>query len=288
MQTVSHLNKVKIAGVVVLYNPPNNLIDNITSYVSQIDWLFVIDNSETSNVKIVNQILAIQKSSYHTKEKNEGIASALNWGASLAIEKNFDLLLTMDQDTALPAGIVNSFIEFWQKNKNQIAIVSPVHILSKPKQDGEFFEPVNFVMTSGNVLNLAAYKVAGRFLDTLFIDHVDHEYCMRLRRCGFEIYNSKEYLIKHELGYKKTKSFIFFRYTVHGHSPIRLYYMIRNGFYVSDLYPDEKSFNRLVIKTLLFEVVKSFLFYDEKFKSLKAIYTGWAHYKKGKLGRYAI
>jgi rhamnosyltransferase len=135
---------------------------------------------------------------------------------------------------------------------------------------------------------LAAYKIAGRFLDSLFIDHVDHEYCMRLRKKGFEIYNSKQYVIKHELGFKKTKSFIFFNFTVHGHSPIRLYYMIRNGFYVSDLYPDEKDYNRLVFKTVLFEVIKSILFYDEKFKSLKAIYTGWAHYKKGKLGRYAI
>ena len=40
------MKKIKLAGVVVLYNPDDNYIDNINSYINDIDLLYIIDNSE--------------------------------------------------------------------------------------------------------------------------------------------------------------------------------------------------------------------------------------------------
>ena len=36
---------MKLAGVVVVYNPPNEVINNMKSYLDELDILFVIDNS---------------------------------------------------------------------------------------------------------------------------------------------------------------------------------------------------------------------------------------------------
>ena len=40
---------VKIAGVVVLYNPDDNVRTNIDSYINELDILYVVDNSPIPN-----------------------------------------------------------------------------------------------------------------------------------------------------------------------------------------------------------------------------------------------
>ena len=45
------MKSVKVAGVVVLYNPTNEDISNIDSYINDIDLLYVMDNSGNKNDK---------------------------------------------------------------------------------------------------------------------------------------------------------------------------------------------------------------------------------------------
>ena len=46
----------KIAGVTVIYNPDNKVIKNICTYVNLLEELFVIDNSESMDYDIINDI----------------------------------------------------------------------------------------------------------------------------------------------------------------------------------------------------------------------------------------
>ena len=39
----------RIAAVVILCNPDNTILENINSYASQVEKVFVVDNSEFSN-----------------------------------------------------------------------------------------------------------------------------------------------------------------------------------------------------------------------------------------------
>ena len=43
------MKKMKIAGVVVLYHPEISVWDNISSYIEDIDKLYILDNSEQYN-----------------------------------------------------------------------------------------------------------------------------------------------------------------------------------------------------------------------------------------------
>ena len=52
-------------------------------------------------------------------------------------------------------------------------------------------------MTSGSFLNLKVYKEAGPFVDKLFIDYVDFEYCLRLKKKGFKIYKLNNTYMQH-------------------------------------------------------------------------------------------
>lgn len=86
-----------IAGVVVLYNPDPIVIQNIQSYLPFLYVLYVIDNSESPNMNIVEQLRELgEKIKYIALGENRGVAYALNLGATLAIESGADWLLTMD------------------------------------------------------------------------------------------------------------------------------------------------------------------------------------------------
>ena len=103
-------------------------------------------------------------------------------------------------------------------------------------------------MTSGNLVNLDAFRQVGPFMDELFIDSVDHEYCIRLQINGYKVIQLNGVLLEHTLGerrkhlfiyplnfFKKNKSIVSYK-IVNNHNYIRKYYMVRNRLYVSRKY----------------------------------------------------
>ena len=70
---------VKIAGIVTLYNPSDKDIENISTYIDDIDKLYVIDNTEGNDNK--SRIPKNKKIEYTFKNENIGVAAALNIGA---------------------------------------------------------------------------------------------------------------------------------------------------------------------------------------------------------------
>jgi len=92
---------MKLAGTVIFYKPDISNIDNIATYIDEIDLLFVIDNTEKADNKFASKLKKFgNKIEYHSFGENLGIAKALNTAAKLAIEKGFSHLLTMDQDSS--------------------------------------------------------------------------------------------------------------------------------------------------------------------------------------------
>lgn len=46
----------KIAGVVILYNPEENVYANIMTYIDSLDILYIVDNSEDEKINIIEKI----------------------------------------------------------------------------------------------------------------------------------------------------------------------------------------------------------------------------------------
>ena len=51
----------KVAGIVTIYNPGEDIIHNIESYLHQIDKLYLIDNSEQENFNLKNYMNEIDE-----------------------------------------------------------------------------------------------------------------------------------------------------------------------------------------------------------------------------------
>lgn len=248
----------KIAGVVVLYNPDDGLISNVDSYIDGIDVLFAVDNSDKANEDRLVMLKNKPKVVYIKNPSNLGIAEALNIGALAAIGQSFDFILTMDQDSGFKA---NDFFELLKLlnglDVNEVGILSPVHNTNEVSLATETLIEVPLTMTSGNLLNLFAFQKIGPFDATLFIDHVDHEYCFRLRRNGYKVLKATKVVLNHNLGTLRKINFAGIKQLQFvSHSPVRTYYMIRNGLIVAkkygDIFPEFRKRNfELIVKELL-------------------------------------
>ncbi|MGA3288386.1 MAG: glycosyltransferase family 2 protein [Bacteroidota bacterium] len=280
---------IRIAGVVVLYNPPENVLENIHSYQEQVETLFVVDNSERQNKVLVNQIQSLGNVVYQWNGDNVGIAQALNKGASLAIEQKFDYLLMMDQDGKVAPNLVNEYSAYLSKySSTDVGILSPYHIYdnyNSPMESAESKE-IFLTITSGTLLNLDAYKKVGPFMDELFIDYVDFEYCLRLHSHGFKVVQLCSILMNHHLGSLVVRRMLFRRVAIYHYPPIRVYYKSRNRLFVARKY--HKKYPMWSMKEFSQagnELVKILCFEEEKIEKCKMAFLGVLHFLKNRLGK---
>jgi len=281
---------LNIDGVVVFYNPNDDVIENIKSYIKDIRKLYIIDNSENKNEELINKIInQFSNVEYFWLGENKGIAYALNKGAELAIKNGAEWLLTMDQDSKFKENVLRKMINFIKTNDtSKVGIISPLHKMRGDEYIGsdDIIEKIT-VMTSGNLLNLFAYKKCNKFRDDYFIDYVDHEYCLRLRKNGFKILVLTSAVLYHNLGTIKVYNFFRKKIKVTNHSPLRRYYISRNRLDVFKKYiKNEPYFVLLDLKSFLLEWIKILLFEQNKWKKSKFIVRGIKDFLIGKKGKY--
>lgn len=82
--------ELKIAGIVTLYNPTDDDIKNISTYIDDIDKLYIVDNTEGSDNK--KRLPRNKKIEYIFKNENLGVATAMNMGAEKALKDGYKWL----------------------------------------------------------------------------------------------------------------------------------------------------------------------------------------------------
>lgn len=273
---------MKLAGVVVLYNPTVDDINNIDSYKKYLDHLYVVDNSTQNNKNLFDKMSNV---SYFSFTKNIGLASALNYACKRAYDAEYEWILTMDQDSKFKnfKGFLDSFKQIDLKN---VAVVSPWHKteykIEKPEKN---IESVDYVMTSGNLVNLKKLERVGWFLDWLFIDGIDMELCFKVKKHGYDIVRINEVELQHFLG-NFCKHTLFKRdFETTNHSAIRRYYISRNMMYLKKMYEDmNRDFFRINSNTSK-TIFKIICFEKNKIKKIYMIFLGKLHYYFGRKGK---
>ena len=288
---------MKIEGAVVLYNPNNNVIDNIKSYLKPLNKLYVIDNSEIPNNN--EEMFKDPKIKYVSNGGNKGIANALNVACKMAIEDKADWVLTMDQDSSFKNGAFEKMITFLEELKrNKImqetlgTSIDNLAVLSALQRTGmnidDKLEGIDFplvVMTSGNLINMDIYQKIGGFKDWLFIDAVDFEYCLNAKKHRYKVIQMNTVELNHNLGKIEKKKFLNKKTYITNHNAIRRYYITRNRHYLYDMYKkDFDEYCRLEVRMTKKELIKILLFEKDKLNKIRHIYKGYRDYKKGKKG----
>ncbi len=264
----------KLAGVVVLFNPDRDVEANILSYLGEIDILYVIDNSISENRSLIDSLNCPAKIRYIPRSSNTGLAKALNVGAESAIKDGFRWLLTMDQDSRFRSDSIKLLLDYIEQNDVQkTAIVAPFHTNVQSETPPLLEEELKLtVITSGSLMNLQVYQEIGPFLNKLFIDSIDHEYCLRAVKSGYQVVRVNKAVLDHNLGDQK----VHFRGMVSTHhNPTRRYYITRNRLYiVKSFAKDFPGYCFFLFKENLKDFIKIILFEEQKFKKITAMGRG--------------
>ena len=242
----------RILAIVVAYFPDKPVDEIIRNFEREVDTVMVVDN--TNN--------------------NIGVAAALNQGLKRAIDEGYDWLLTMDQDSIFEEGALKELKSVAFTCKENVALVSPFHFIKKTPKSSVVQE-VMITMTSGNLLRVSAAKKVGPFEEKLFIDSVDNEYCLRLRKFGFKVIRVNQSILHHRLGTPRENSFGFSTTT---HSATRRYYITRNMLYVMSKYFPQFFF--FGSKELIKSFVLILLVEDDKKQKIKSILKGITDWTK--------
>jgi rhamnosyltransferase len=277
------------ATAVVLYRPSPEFIRKVADYADYIQDLIVVDNTDDADHSA--DFRGIPNLKYLSCGGNKGVATALNVAARSAVESGCHWMLMLDQDSALSR-------RAYDRLRNELtridgASVGLVSVLAVPKEDDSRSEQqlpdtrdVFLTITSGSVLNLDAYQRCGLFEDKLFIDHVDHEYCLRLHRAGYRVIQLTRVVLDHTVGEVKDVSFLGKRLRLPTHKPFRAYYGVRNGCYVGAKYfAYRPQFLRSVCRGIAQDVIRALLFEDQKLLRLRMMLLGFTDFCRGRYGK---
>ena len=100
-------------------------------------------------------------------------------------------------------------------------------------------------ITSGNLVRVSVYDQIGLYDEGFFIDCIDFDFCLRLRRVGYAVHRVAAARMKHQLGEAIDLPDAIRRHYAR-HSPLRRYYMSRNFMYMAERYLFE--FPRFIVK----------------------------------------
>ena len=271
---------MKIDGVLVIYNPQKEMLDNIQRYYPLLSSLFVIDNSITPNHYFVEEVKKLDKVTYLSLEGNKGIAKALKEGLLLAIEDQADYCLTIDQDSLFPLGKEKEIKEYLSKDNGDYGIIS-LNFNSDTSEKG--IKEVDTWLTSGNFINIKNYQLISGFKEELFIDWVDFDLDEQFHSIGKKIGVIQEISLSHRIGESLIRRFLWKKFPVDNHLPVRYYYLYRNA---EILHRNNKTFYKRLYRGLKRDYIIQLIFGVNRKEKLKMISRGKRDGKKGILGPY--
>ena len=285
----------KVAAIIFSYNPDSNLFDSINLLLNQVEKVIIVDNG--SKEKYVKYIKSINEDKIEIilNKENLGVATALNIGVRKALENGYEWILTMDQDSKASPDMVKKMFNVYnsinREERKDILSIFPNFVDERIQSIEEnsnmnSYEYVDADITSGNLLRKEVFEKVGFFDDSLFIDLVDTDFCMRLNEKGIKMIKIRDAVLYHSLGESKTIKGILGSFNTSNHSALRRYYMTRNRFYIWEKYKGLNSFTLNRDKKLFKkEFVKIILGEKDKVNKIKMVLRGYKDYKKGIKGK---
>ena len=288
----------KVACIIVSYNPDKGITKCFNSLINQVDKMFIVDNgSNGDGIKILQELKNsnTNKVDLILNNDNLGIATALNIGIKKALNEDYSWVITMDQDSKANDNMIEKMFEVYEginlEERKDILSIFPNFVderVQSIEENSEIkaYEYVDAEITSGNLLKSEIFDKVGFFDDSLFIDLVDTDFCMRLNEKNIKMIKVRDAILYHNLGESQAVKSGFLKFNTSNHSAIRRYYMTRNRFYTWEKYKDLNSFT-LNRDKMLFkkEFVKIVLGEKDKVNKIKMIFRGYKDYKKGIRGK---
>lgn len=238
------------AAAIVTFEPDlERFSENLRSISRQVLEVLVFDNGSSNADQVEDLVRSVEHASIIRSPNNIGIAGALNAAANQAQRAGHTWLVTLDQDSVAPDGLVEELTAV--ALETQAAIVTPFIVdrnklsleeysqLSMPRTTDYTQAARKGAITSGALTNLPILAAVGGFDERFFIDYVDYDLNQRVLLAGHRIVRANRTPLLHEVG-KAAPTWLWVprkdvdgtwrleRFYSFGHSPQRCYYKARN------------------------------------------------------------
>jgi rhamnosyltransferase len=234
----------KICAAIVTYHPDAELKHAIEILRPQVGRLVVVDNHSSEGEVKELRILA-EKYDFSLIENldNYGIGKALNQSIAWAKEHTeCEFILFFDQDSFISESFVAEMVADYKSHaeSERIFLVMPriVHRRTGVAHVHRTFQGKYLVaQTSGSLMPIQVFADEGLHREDLFIDCVDTEFCLRVAAHGWRILYCQAAVLYHEPGNVKLINVLGIRkVTTTNYSPLRKYYIMRNGIWTIKTY----------------------------------------------------
>ena len=269
----------------------------IARTAQQVDKVVIVDNGSSEDcLKMLHDICAGQGVHLVSNQRNVGIARALNQGIEYARTAGHQWVLTMDEDSIPTDTMVNDLISAYSSlpDRQRVGLIGAKPIDSttgnNPYEDqcrGKICVEKEVLITSGTLMSLAAWEDIGSLREEFFIDRVDQEYCLRLRRRGYKVFLACRAELHHSLGNPQVYKLLWRKVVPTQHSYVRRYFMARNTLLMAREYfiSDPRWITRQVIGLIKATILIA-LCEGDKGRKLKSTVVGVWHGLIGKTGQH--
>lgn len=293
--------------VIVTFFPSADLVEIVSTLSKKYKKIVIVDN--TDEYRCTLEAIGNEFSSVYiiSLGENLGIARALNIGCSYLVKQNCTHALLLDQDSTIEADVVQRLsVTFDADDTDKLAIVSPkiipvgedINFRSRVLPSnakwsckrvvlGDQIQDVLFNITSGTLLSLQIWAEVGKFEEKLFMEYVDTEFGLRLRKLGYVTRILCSSALFQRYGHMEKERLFGKTFFPTNHKPLRYYYLSRNRLFLWWKY--WHSFPGFIIWDLLSGCKQILLVvFFEKQRLAKVSYSiaGYRDFFLGKWGRY--
>jgi rhamnosyltransferase len=291
------MNELQVGAVVVTYHPDEDVAENLRLLREQVETMVVVDNgSSPVELEMLHRTRDALRFELIENGDNLGIATALNQGVRRVRELGRSYAMLFDQDSRVTEGFVTTMVQCFAASRStkSLAILVPRYV--DKRLGGILPPPVNrgggleMATTSGSLMPIEIFDIAGWFADELFIDIVDYEYSLRVRQVGFTIDECADAVLLHSPGTPTTHRWLGSKeFQAPNYSPVRRYYQERNKIWLTKRY--WQSFPRYCLRTFVFsakDLLKIVLVEEDKFRKCQYFWSGVRDGLRGRTGKIRV
>lgn len=283
------------AALISLYHPAPAAAGNITAIASQVDTVYLCDNSPDSNYRWLMDAGVPDNVHYTCFHENLGLSTAFNRilkdpGMGWSEE---DLVFFFDQDSRIAPEHIRKMVETFEDLRSRgfdAGCLGPVYfntssgIVEVPRMKTPLTEDtyaVSSIITSSMVCGYGTLRSIGFWNERVFLDMADWDLCWRITAQGKLCCQTQAVTLHHSLGSGQKKVGPI---SLRVGQPFREYYQIRECLYLL-FRPYTPIKYRIRFLAMIF--VRSplhLLFLDQRKQRLRYICKGFADFFRGKQG----
>jgi rhamnosyltransferase len=244
----------KVCAVVVTFYPDAERFASVlAALASQVAVVVVVDNGGAArDVGALCAGAAPTNCVFLPQQNNIGVAAGQNSGIRWAVAAQADYVLLLDHDSVPAPDMVErlrSALEAAARQGRRVAAAGPLFTDDQSSATSYFvrFGPLgfqrlrcggqdraqvinaDFLISSGTLIPAAALQAIGLMKESLFIDHVDTEWCLRARDRAYELLGVCAARMSHRLGERSIALGPAGSRPYYVHGPLRHYYTFRNS-----------------------------------------------------------